>query len=152
MIDSGEGTTAGSVTYVYYGLASGVAQMTGTYTGSIKFTATANSTTEPNLDEMQDYNCSKLEVGETVYLIDNRDHNKYLVGKLEDKQCWMLQNLRLISTDPDDPIVLTSEDSNIGTYTKEFKVPVSSGGSSNKAWADDYNNPYAHVADGTETG
>lgn len=39
--------------------------------------------------------CSSLAVGDTVTLADTRDNEEYLVGKLADNKCWMLDNLRL---------------------------------------------------------
>ncbi len=39
--------------------------------------------------------CSGMSVGDTVSLTDARDDEVYLVGKLADNKCWMLDNLRL---------------------------------------------------------
>ena len=49
---------------------------------------------------MQNFSCqnSGLPVGGTKYLYDTRDNNVYLVGKLADGKCWMLDNLALDPT------------------------------------------------------
>ena len=39
--------------------------------------------------------CSSLAVGDTDQVYDTRDNEVYLVGKLADNKCWMLDNLRL---------------------------------------------------------
>ena len=45
---------------------------------------------------MQNYNCANLShVGDTKYLYDTRDNEVYLIGKLKDNKCWVLDNLRL---------------------------------------------------------
>ena len=49
---------------------------------------------------MQNYNCSNLaNVGDSTYVYDNRDNEIYLISKLADGKCWMLENLRLDFTD-----------------------------------------------------
>lgn len=46
----------------------------------------------------------KMNVGDTVTLLDKRDNESYVVGKLADGRLWMLDNLRL------DPTAVSLED------------------------------------------
>lgn len=48
------------------------------------------------IEYMQDMTseiCQKAQVGTESVLIDRRDNKKYFVEKMQDKQCWMTQNL-----------------------------------------------------------
>ena len=65
---------------------------------------------------MQDWSgCSSLASGRTTTLYDRRDNQAYLVGKLADGKCWMLDNLRLGGSST---IALNSSNTNItGSYT-----------------------------------
>ncbi len=48
---------------------------------------------------LQDWTgCQNMSIGDTATLVDLRDDNEYLVGKLADNKCWMLSNLRLDPT------------------------------------------------------
>ena len=61
----------------------------GTGSATINFT----SQTIPN---MQNYSCSSLaNIGDMIDVKDTRDNEVYLIGKLADGKCWMLDNLRL---------------------------------------------------------
>ena len=73
----------------------------GTGSATINFT----SQTIPN---MQNYSCSSLaNIGDMIDVKDTRDNEVYLIGKLADGKCWMLENLNiaggtaLSSTDTD---------------------------------------------------
>ena len=45
---------------------------------------------------MQNYSCSNLaNIGDTDMVYDTRDNETYLIGKLKDGRCWMLENLNL---------------------------------------------------------
>ncbi|MBR3253834.1 InlB B-repeat-containing protein, partial [Candidatus Saccharibacteria bacterium] len=58
-------------------------------------TATINVTSQYVDTPMQNYSCSNIaNVGNTKYIYDTRDNEVYLVGKLADNKCWMLDNLR----------------------------------------------------------
>ena len=51
---------------------------------------------------MQTWNgCDSLNTGDVVALKDQRDTNTYAVAKLADDNCWMIENLRLESTNSD---------------------------------------------------
>ena len=45
--------------------------------------------------------CGSLQIGEVTALTDTRDHDTYAVAKLADGKCWMIENLRLNNTNPD---------------------------------------------------
>ncbi|MBR0465770.1 hypothetical protein IJJ02_03250 [Candidatus Saccharibacteria bacterium] len=69
--------------------------------------ATINVTSKP-LSPMQNWTgCSSLAQGDTKEVYDTRDNETYLIGKLKDGKCWMLENLNisggtaLSSTDTD---------------------------------------------------
>ena len=59
-------------------------------------------------------------VGTTTTVLDKRDNNEYTIGKLEDGNVWLLDNLRLGG---DTEITLTPSDTNIAT---NFTLPASS--------------------------
>ena len=39
--------------------------------------------------------CTEVDMGETITVRDTRDGETYLIGKLADNRCWLLDNLRL---------------------------------------------------------
>ena len=48
--------------------------------------------------DMQNWGgCASLTDGQVIALTDNRDNNVYTVGKMQDDNCWMMENLRLDS-------------------------------------------------------
>ncbi len=57
--------------------------------------ATLSVTSRGPLSPIQNFNCSSLASGATEEVYDTRDNEVYLIGKLEDDKCWMLDNLRL---------------------------------------------------------
>ena len=57
-------------------------------------TATINITSKA-FNPIQNYDCSSLSAGGTEEVYDTRDNEVYLIGKLADNNCWMLDNLRL---------------------------------------------------------
>ena len=48
--------------------------------------------------DMQTFSCSSLNPGQITALTDTRDNNVYTVGKMQDGNCWMMENLRLDNT------------------------------------------------------
>ena len=56
------------------------------------------SVTSKTLSPIQNFNCSSLASGSTEEVYDTRDNEVYLIGKLADNKCWMLDNLRLDPT------------------------------------------------------
>lgn len=95
--------------------------------------------------------CSAMSVGDTVTLIDSRDNEQYLVGKLADGNCWTLENLRL---DISDATVQTKLDSTTTNATDTTLGYLKNGGGSSpypangvvaaggSYWSVSYNNPY----------
>ena len=64
--------------------------------------ANANKTKVNGYYTIQDLNtsmCSDVTIGETTTVIDIRDNNTYIIGKLKDGNCWMRENLKLNPTD-----------------------------------------------------
>ena len=125
-------------------------QASGTYTGTINFTAVTKPT-PMNLAEsyfaagktrhngyyaMQDMTteiCNNTEVigeGSQTELIDLRDDKVYWATKLADRHCWMTQNLDL-DLSHDKP--LTSEDTDLndsslsGAYSENYKYDPTTG-------------------------
>lgn len=70
------------------------------------------------MQEMSQQICSNSEYLETSTLKDTRDTNSYSVIKLEDENCWMQQNLKLVGT------AIDSNNSDIASGS--FYVPISS--------------------------
>jgi len=68
---------------------------------------------------MQNFSCGALGSGGTMNLYDRRDNNIYLIAKLPDGNCWMLDNLRLGGASP---IALTTADTNIAS---DWTLPAS---------------------------
>ena len=66
---------------------------------------------------LQDWTgCSGLNVGDITALTDLRDDNTYAVAKLADGKCWMIENLRLNSDNPDNATGLLAQG-----YNANFK-------------------------------
>ena len=59
--------------------------------------------------------CSAMSTGDTISLIDSRDKIEYLVGKLADDKCWMLDNLALDLTNSTILNNLSSDNTNAST-------------------------------------
>ena len=106
--------------------------------------------------------CSTMSVGDTVTLIDSRDNEQYLVGKLADNNCWTLENLRL---DISDTTVQTKLNSTTTNATDTSLGYLKNGGGSSPyatagvvaktatggSWAISYTAPYIATS-GTENG
>ena len=86
------------------------------YSGTVVVSVVANPAEVSSLTEltfMQDISpavCQNSPAGATKQLTDTRDGKKYWVAKLEDGNCWMLQNLDL---DLDPARSLTPADSDV---------------------------------------
>ena len=112
--------------------------------------ATINVTSKEG-SYMQEFDCSSLSQGETVEATDNRDNEVYLIGKLADGKCWMLDNLRL---DLGNSTVLNNTtNSNTNASTTTLNYLKNGGGSTsdryptakinNVAWTSDSQNYYS---------
>ena len=106
-------------------------QPAATYVGKVKYTL-VHPTTAPepstktiaNATYMQEVgSCpNTLTTGMVYQLTDNRDNQKYLVARLKDGNCWMLQNLKLGRSTS--TLTLTPTNSDIGSnYTLDNKLP-----------------------------
>ena len=97
----------------------------GVYSNTFVIAAVANATCNPNatgileaicMQDMNDAVVASMEINKQYELVDTRDSKVYQIARMKDGIVWMLDNLRLGSND--DPIALTSADTNIpGTYT-----------------------------------
>ncbi|MBR2855706.1 hypothetical protein IKE99_02060 [Candidatus Saccharibacteria bacterium] len=101
---SGEGTISGDVRERQFTVGAG--------------SATINITSRQMLP-MQNYSCSNLaNVGDTDMVYDTRDNQAYLIGKLKDSKCWMLENLNLAGGK-----ALSSDDTDItSAYIDSFST------------------------------
>ena len=128
--DTGTGSTGANFTTDYAVYASST-QPAGTYTGKVKFTlvhpqdAAAPEIPTPKsiatATTMQEVTIcpSSLPTGTTYTLTDTRDNEEYIVAKLADDNCWMLDNLRLGGNTT---MTLTPENTNISS---NYTLPAS---------------------------
>ena len=89
----------------------------GTYKDTVVFTAVANYVPNAleqisNMQDMTPQVCQAANVGDTATLKDTRDNKTYVIRKLADGNCWMVQNLDL---DLSTSVALTSENTNLVT-------------------------------------
>ena len=56
---------------------------------------------------MQNFECETLNVGQSAKAIDVRDNNRYIIRRLSDGSCWMMDSLRIKNA------TLTPEDSDV---------------------------------------
>jgi uncharacterized protein (TIGR02145 family) len=115
----------------YYGARLTLATIAGDYKTTITYTAVGADVPELQPTTMQamtqDYCANTMEVytnnnddDKLIVLTDIRNSQDYLVGKLADGNCWMLNNLKLGSTSP---IILDSTDANI-SFGTTFELPA----------------------------
>ncbi|MBR5046172.1 InlB B-repeat-containing protein [Candidatus Saccharibacteria bacterium] len=69
--------------------------------------------------------CNYMEFGEIIALTDTRNNDVYAVARLEDGNCWMIENLRL------DPSTTTFTSSNTNSPTADFITAAPNSASSN---------------------
>ena len=134
---------------VNFGAKVGANTTSGAYSDVILFSAYANTTTgnpyaiingEKTIvpvyklggttENMQNFDCQLLEIGQTVNTTDLRDGNVYSVGRAADGVCWMRQNLRLTN------YTLTPADSNVSSDFTVGSSDASSFGNMQN-WLDD---------------
>ena len=124
------GATNNSVTTPSYKINVSTIQAPDTYTGKVKYTmvhpddaAAPSAKTIADATYMQEVgSCpSTLTTGMVYQLTDNRDNQKYLVAKLKDGKCWMLQNLKLGRSTS--TLTLTPANSDVGSnYVLDNKL------------------------------
>ena len=123
-------------------------QASGTYNTTLVF----NTTVNPQINYMQDMTPGLCTTTPTT-VVDRRDEEAYIVQRLADGNCWLLENLRLDISDPAVQAKLTSTTTNATDTTLGYLK--NGGGSSPYAtngviartadggsWANDYANPY----------
>ena len=110
-------------TTLYFGANINMQLPSGRYSAAVEFTAIANQVDDPTafasittMQEMTHEICANAVVGASTMLVDTRDGKQYPVEKLEDGECWMKNDLRLVG-----PRTLTASDSNV---QNDFNLPA----------------------------
>jgi len=94
-------------------------QLAGDYSNVINFFAVSKIDAEGNTKyKMQDLTAAQCTTT-PITAVDSRDNSEYVVQRLNDGKCWMMENLRLGSTGT---MTLTPEDTNI---TANWTLPAS---------------------------
>ena len=110
-----DGAAEDSTTSFKIGAYAAEGQLAGDYTNVINFEVVSNM----GKVYMQDMTASLCTTTPTV-VYDKRDENDYIIQRLADGNCWMLDNLRLGGTEP---VALTPANTNIPS---NFTLPASS--------------------------
>ena len=76
--------------------------------------------------------CKEIYVGATETLIDTRDNTAYMVGRLKDGKCWMLDNLAL---DPTNSTTAANMNASNTNATQEAITNLLNGGSTTTGWS-----------------
>ena len=84
------------------------------------------------MQDATDAICKEVYVGATETLIDSRDNTTYMVGKLKDGKCWMLDNLAL---DPTDTTTAANMNASNTNATAEAITNYLNGGSHTTGWS-----------------
>ena len=102
---------AGSNNYTFaYGVKANLNLPSGDYSTTLVFSATANP-----LPTMQNFDyaaCQALTANQPITLYDERDNEQYIIAKLADDNCWMLDNMRLDLTNSTVLNSLTTDNTN----------------------------------------
>ena len=129
-------------------------------------TNTITPTAEEDITYMQNWTgCTAMSTGDTITLTDKRDGEEYLVGKLADGNCWLLDNMRLDLTAVDlDNAIGTGLVGNTNATATALGYLKNGGGSSQYpisgviaktsstgSWNTSYNVPYIATS-GTDDG
>ena len=110
-----------SNTTITFGAKADITKPSGTYTTSVTFTAITNYAPHSIINGMymQDINpgdCAATplySVSNTAYTaVDARDNEEYIIARLADGNCWMLDNMRLDLTDSTVLNSLTTDNTN----------------------------------------
>ena len=96
---------------------------------------------------------NKMDIGDTATLVDKRDGEEYLVGKLADGNLWLLENLRL------DPTAVSLEVLQDNTNATDTSLYYLKNGGGEEPYAssgvvevlpsvtDEFHEPYVHATD-----
>ena len=76
--------------------------------------------------------CNTIAITQNKTVKDVRDNNTYMVGKLKDGNCWMLDNLAL---DPTNPITAANMNASNTNATHEAITNLLNGGSTTTGWS-----------------
>ena len=76
--------------------------------------------------------CNTIAITQNETLKDVRDNNTYMVGKLKDGNCWMLDNLAL---DPTDATTAANMNTSNTNATQEAITNLLNGGSTTAGWS-----------------
>ncbi len=76
--------------------------------------------------------CNTIAITQNQTLKDVRDNNTYMVGRLKDGNCWMLDNLAL---DPTNPTTAANMNASNTNATQEAITNLLNGGSSTTGWS-----------------
>ena len=89
--------------------------------------------------------CNTIAVTQNQIVKDVRDNTTYMIGKLKDGNCWMLDNLAL---DPTDATTAANMNASNTNATAEAITNYLNGGSSNTGWS---NTAVANVTSGFDS-
>ena len=120
-------TEQGSVVETTYAVRVSPTQLADTYTGQVKYTMlhpADGSTPEPTTVYIQDINKENCPTTPTIYP-DARDGEEYVVQRLADGECWMMENLRT------DLVSLSLEDLQGKTNASNFSLSFLKNGGGN---------------------
>ena len=95
----------------------------------------ANKTQDNGHYKQQEFTksmCNTIAITQNETLKDVRDNNTYMVGKLKDGNCWMLDNLAL---DPTNPTTAANMNASNTNATQEAITNLLNGGSSTTGWS-----------------
>ena len=77
--------------------------------------------------------CTEVDMGETITVRDTRDGETYLIGKLADNRCWLLDNLRLDLTN--ETVIQALNDTNTNATAESLGYLKNGGGTFLDQWA-----------------
>lgn len=113
-ISSSPAPTNGDTTTLTFAAKADYAATPGNYSLDLDFQVMANI----DIPLIQNLNASLCTTESPTIVMDSRDGEYYLVQRLKDGKCWMLNDLRLGSTT--ESITLTKEDTNMSAATWEL--------------------------------
>ncbi|MBR2754139.1 hypothetical protein IKD82_03215 [Candidatus Saccharibacteria bacterium] len=105
---------------------------TGSFSKVLSHAGKGQSNSHYYIQDVNSQICQKISIDETETLIDSRDNNLYMVGKLRDGNCWMLDNLSL---DPTDHTTANNLNESNTNASAEAINNYLYGGSTNDGWS-----------------
>ena len=95
----------------------------------------ANKSQDSGYYKQQDLNnsmCKTVSVAQNLVVKDVRDNNTYMIGRLKDGRCWMLDNLALDPTDPTTAFNMNASNTNASAEAINNYL---NGGSTTAGWS-----------------